>query len=573
MPGAIIYRLSIIILFLLLSFPAAISADSDNWQYIVSPGALNPYHAFISGIENCTKCHELMSGISVDKCLFCHGTINERIDSLKGYHGTLSKDCFSCHTGHTINIIKNFSREEFDHNRSIFPLAGGHRKPVCEKCHLRKEKKTGRDRFTFIGVSTECAGCHVNIHESGSMENCGDCHGQDEWTKTAFDHNGQTKYSLIGIHGGVPCEKCHGKDNAAEGIRNFSVPDFNNCLSCHEDRHEGVLSADCLTCHTMRGWKTLVFSHDQSAYALKGEHRNVSCGSCHAEGKYKAIKHDTCSACHQKTPHNLLHEPCTSCHSEDGWRALLAGWERDIDGHQKYNYPLKGAHLKTDCGKCHVQEEGSKYFAMQYGSCIDCHRDEHGGQFKDKSCEACHVVEDFKKLTFDHEQAEFKLEVMHKEIKCEKCHAEKQYAAIPVDCGSCHKDITAFYKGRFDRYSGEIPSPKSRLVGCRACHETNRKDFNVEGATCLTCHEKTYDDYFSVWREFIKKEVSRLDEKMTDLSNCMERSPEKQNGLMEIKEKAAFIEKNFYHNYRLSAMVIREYIEELDNAAAGGCGE
>jgi len=553
--------------------PSAVCAQGDRWQYILSPGALNPYHSYISGIINCTRCHEIPQGISEEKCLECHREIRERRESLRGYHGTLSLDCFQCHTEHQENIIKNFDNKKFDHTKSLFLLSGKHAHTECEKCHLKEEKRTGMKRFTYLGISMECIGCHENIHRTSSMEKCGHCHSQEDWQKTSFNHDIDTKYTLDGLHRSIDCKICHKGNDSSSGTKVFSIEGFESCLACHKDTHEGTLSADCLVCHGMKGWKPAVFLHDNSAYKLKGAHIKVRCDACHEQGRYRGIKHDTCAACHQKTSHNRLHEPCTSCHTEEKWSTLIKGWDKNADKHAAYNYQLEGAHLKAQCSVCHIKTDIPRYFGIKHDNCIDCHRDEHKGQFQDRRCEACHVVEDFKKLTFDHERTEFKLEQLHGKVKCESCHREKQYTSVPIACESCHKDIARFYKGIFGKNSPPLPSPKSRIVGCDKCHETDIKDFKVDGAKCLSCHERHYDDFFNAWEGFLKMDISGLSEKVKRLFDCKTIPQNNQKEIEKVMDGLSFLEKNLHHNYRLSAMVINEYMGFLEGTEQEDCRE
>jgi hypothetical protein len=476
-----------------------------------------------------------------------------------------------CHTEHKREIIKDFKHKEFDHNKSLFTLAGKHVLAECEKCHLKTEEKTVTKRFTYIGISRDCTGCHENIHRTKSSEKCDNCHGEDEWKKTTFDHNTQSRYKLSGLHGSITCEKCHKEKGGSGKIRDFSLPGFDSCLTCHEDTHKGSLSPDCLQCHTLKGWKTLVFSHEQSKYQLRGAHKKAACNSCHTANKYVGLNYKKCSDCHKKTPHNGLHEPCTSCHGEESWKTLVKGWDRDVEGHGRYDYQLAGAHTNVACNKCHESDNTVVYFKMNYSKCIDCHRDEHNRQFPEKKCDECHVLEDFKKLTFDHERADFKLEVMHKDIQCEKCHEDKKYKPVPVNCEECHNEITKYYRGMFNTYPVVIPSPKSRLVMCEKCHETNKENFKADGNTCISCHEKVYEDFFNTWSNYMKDQLSSLAVKMKTIDGCENLPPETLESMKKKKDEIEFVGKNFYHNYRLSESIMGEYNELLDRVLSEEC--
>jgi hypothetical protein len=125
----------------------------------------------------------------------------------------------------------------------------------------------------------------------------------------------------------------------------------------------------------------------------------------------------------------------------------------------------------------------------------------------------------------------------------------------------------------FGENATPLPSPKSRIVGCDKCHETDIKDFKVDGAKCLSCHEKHYDDFFNAWEGFLKMDISGLSGKMKILVDCKTIPMNDQKEIKKRMDGLSFLEKNLHHNYRLSAMVINDYMGFLEGKEQEGCRE
>ena len=92
---------------------------------------------------------------------------------------------------------------------------------------------------------------------------CINCHTTDSWKDLAkpmkFDHT-TTGFTLQGAHSNAQCIQCH-------TTKRFTGTST-DCFKCHTadftkalvPNHQlGKFSRECLTCHTMTGWKPSVF--------------------------------------------------------------------------------------------------------------------------------------------------------------------------------------------------------------------------------------------------------------------------------------------------------------------------
>jgi hypothetical protein len=199
---------------------------------------------------DCAACHagERYTGTAT-ACVGCH-----RIQDVhQGRYGPKCEDC------HDQNIWK---MAQFNHNKTKFPLRGGHANVKCDACH------TGdlfRDK-----LATSCVSCHKkdDAHKGQLGSRCEQCHGEASWRKSvAFDHD-LTRFPLIARHAIVPCEECH---------HTASYKDTRSaCADCHQDQfHEGRLGTNCALCHNPNGWAGRIFrpAPSRATIAIAMRHR------------------------------------------------------------------------------------------------------------------------------------------------------------------------------------------------------------------------------------------------------------------------------------------------------------
>ena len=262
----------------------------------------------------CEKCHkpgQPFAGIKFDKCRQCHEDY---------HHGEFAKRasagaCEECHGVEGFRPAK-FTLEQ--HQKSDYPLAGGHLAVPCEGCHRPNRDAKPAKEFQFAFKTTDCESCHGDPHKGSQkklsdVKTCEGCHQVDSWQLVAFDHE-KTKFPLVGKHATTACRKCHSAElNKFDPAQmRFVITNF-TCSDCHQDKHGGQFAlanatppTDCARCHFSSTWKELKFDHNRdSAYKLEGAHSKVPCNGCHKEEstesapvvRYKPIASD-CKSCH-----------------------------------------------------------------------------------------------------------------------------------------------------------------------------------------------------------------------------------------------------------------------------------
>ena len=379
-----------------------------------------------------------------EKCLSCH----------QDHHkGQFDKTCETCHALSQWKPVQSF-----DHQKTGFPLTGGHQTVTCTKCHPVNNK----NEMHFRPIKHEvCIDCHRDPHQAKFGNRCEKCHTTTAWrgtVKKGFNHD-MTRYPLRGKHQQVACEKCHQPNRPVKGLS------FATCRSCHQDYHRGAFDDHsskgvCESCHTIEGFAPSKFDipeHQKSDYPLEGAHLAVPCIACHKNevGPWRfSFKNRDCQVCHIN-PHGeevrqlSLSKPemgCAFCHGFESWMDVTFD-------HNKSGFRLEEKHNRIKCSSCHQRSEiGMLRFSGLKPDCKNCHTDVHRGQFRTADgidCGKCHTAKDWLAEKFMHSRdSRFTIEGAHRYVTCEKCHPTEEengvkftrYKPLEITCASCHKD-------------------------------------------------------------------------------------------------------------------------------------
>lgn len=380
----------------------------------------------------CKKCH---AGHPVNykgasqECVSCH----LKADKHKGKYG---KKCETCH------IDRGWKEIEFNHDRETkFKLLGKHEAVKCLACHKGSLYKTK--------TPTTCVACHRkdDVHKGGVGDKCENCHTEERWKTTKFDHGKNTKYPLLGKHATTRCEACH-----KPGIKEKLAL---TCVGCHQgkDKHKGDFGAKCESCHKESDWKEIIFDHRRDTkYPLTGKHEKVKCTACHTGNISRQKLSIDCVACHKKDDvhKDRLGKRCESCHDMKSWKDARTD-------HGRARFPLLGMHLKVECKKCHL----TQLYRDSPSDCFACHKKDDSKVHKlrlGKQCESCHNARSWKAWDFDHDLTNFRLEGGHKKPDCYACHKKEVTGrfTVPRSCAGCHQDE--------DVHQGEFGQQ------CERCH-------------------------------------------------------------------------------------------------------
>jgi hypothetical protein len=422
------------------------------------------------------------------ECSDCHEDV---------HRGRLGPLCASCH------VVAGFDQVDdaaFDHGRTRFPLVGRHAAVKCAECH---EHDAPREPLAF----DRCVACHDDPHDgratlAGREVGCAACHDERGFRPSTYgvEEHRASAYPLLGKHASVKCADCHTSTvvgaSAGRGDKLVELrPAHDACGDCHLDAHAGQLrgrpgGGACESCHRVDGWAPSTFDaarHAALRFTLAGRHAKAECSSCHSARRTDLAPlpagvtlgsaavllvgvETECAACHYDPHEGMPAKGCRDCHDLDGFRPSTV----DVAMHDRFRYPLEGAHRATPCALCHEEltrppavihllhvegEAKPLRFSATHDRCEPCHADPHGGQFAARGeggrCSACHTPERFTPATgFDHDRdAAFALAGAHRNVPCASCHrapagsadAVVRYRPLTRRCRDCHggaaKDI------------------------------------------------------------------------------------------------------------------------------------
>lgn len=209
---------------------------------------------------------------------------------------------------------------------------------------------------------------------------------------------------------------------------------------------------------------------DHPGVSLGGGHEKVKCATCHDQGNMKSpSRGDRCASCHAPVHEAPFGNDCKSCHQQIRWVGLPEDLGRRLHG--KTSYPLTGKHEATACKACHspALPQARRFRKLAFDDCMDCHRDSHAGQFKDRergACEPCHTTAGFSPTLFGleaHQSSRFELTGAHEAAPCGTCHTSKSprldWQLPKQACADCH-----------DNPHGARFRAEMERGGCETCH-------------------------------------------------------------------------------------------------------
>ena len=385
----------------------------------------------------CEQCHDPKTAWGKKppfaSCGSCHPDVHAGKATLLGK----VVDCASCHG---VEGWKPSTYGVDQHAGSRYPLKGAHTRVKCEACHLKDPPGVlpaalGKAGVLMRPAFDRCATCHRDAH-GGQLARrpdrgaCEPCHRVEGWkpsTYTVRDH-ARLRLTLGGRHGTVACAACHGADRkglrplpGAEVLGTAKVAILLkeiDCVACHFDPHDGRFVAKgarakakgCVTCHGLEAFRPAsvdVLLHRTFGAPLEGAHRATPCDACHTESKLPragstlvlargqtpampfVMKDTRCVACHANVHGTQFARRrdkgvCQACHNEDAFKPA-SRFNHDLHA----AFPLKGAHARVACAKCHPTRKDAAGKPMVVYTGIK------------KECRACHGSRPLGKLTQD----------------------------------------------------------------------------------------------------------------------------------------------------------------------------
>jgi hypothetical protein len=344
----------------------------------------------------CAKCHApggvpWVAKPAFDRCGACHADAHGGQATLAGQLA----DCAACHTVDG-NTPSTFTVER--HDASPYPLQGAHRKVRCASCHPGGGKGPGRAGVLLRPRRARCDDCHADVHAGQAKDradggDCGACHDTNAFRPSTWiaSRHAETGFPLDGRHAAAACAACHGPSRpglpalpgpSELGKAGVALRLPRDCAACHVDPHGGRFTAGgarpapggCAACHDATSFhpsRIDTEGHGRLGFTFTGAHVKVPCAKCHAElnappspssltlaaGDRRPLvfgaRRNRCDSCHAD-PHGGQFAKrsnvgaCDSCHVDQAFRPAAR-----FDHGRDTRFPLKGAHSRVPCGRCH----------------------------------------------------------------------------------------------------------------------------------------------------------------------------------------------------------------------------
>ncbi len=162
-------------------------------------------------------------------------------------------------------------------------------------------------------------------------------------------------------------------------------------------------------------------------------------------------------------PHETFPADCSICHVSESWEQLKTNFS--FDHAQETAFPLRAAHKKAACLRCHNDFGPVKTFTAR--GCAGCHTDPHEAQLG-KTCTQCHNESTWRPqgLIAEHARSRFPLVGSHASVACARCHERAStgdYSRAPVECAACHRE-DAVAATAIDHVANNW------LASCNRCH-------------------------------------------------------------------------------------------------------
>ena len=127
-------------------------------------------------------------------------------------------------------------------------------------------------------------------------------------------------------------------------------------------------------------------------------------------------------------------------------------------------------------------------------------------------CSACHLVEGWEKVRFNHDPTGFPLRGAHVTVACGSCHPRGFDVPVADTCAGCHRDRhggefglmcegchddkswQALFQADAHRRTGFPLIGKHALIPCQQCHGNMRdRTFVSAPLGCVSCHQADYN--------------------------------------------------------------------------------
>jgi hypothetical protein len=198
---------------------------------------------------------------------------------------------------------------------------------------------------------------------------------------------------------------------------------------------------------------------------------------------------------------------CTKCHT----LGEKVSNEKCLDCHMELRERIsenRGYHSSTEvkgqsCIICHSDHHGREFKMIRFDADQFNHAltgyDLHGAHAK-INCKACHKIENISDVKIKSKSSTY----LGLDQKCVSCHTDYHQGTLSSDCASCH-DFTGFRPApKFDHNTARFPlRGKHASADCLLCHKKmqqngleTQKFKGLSYGKCTSCHKDVHSNKF-----------------------------------------------------------------------------
>jgi len=323
----------------------------------------------------------------------------------------------------------------------------------------------------------DCRGCHQRKHR-GILEMYLGMGGRG--TPMIPSHMFQVRVECVACHI-VPKES---EEERSEVVGQTFRPSEQACLNCHGKQYRGMLRH---WTDTLERMTALITPKLQAARDALAAADSKSAKVARARRLVEDADFNVTFVTWAKGVHNVFYA-ADLLKLANGWldeAVALTGRTPTRSDDQL----VRGTYCAV---LCHEDAGIRQTESVKFGSVTVPHV-RHITEFG-ATCTSCHSAETHKAVTATR-------------ATCSACH----HSPRNERCESCHRDQSAFYRGKTQTPLGQIrPNLMAETVGCTGCHDWSKKpSLAALGEACRACHEPQYDAILPEWTSGFRSEVRR----------------------------------------------------------------
>lgn len=219
--------------------------NNVNWQSLSSPGDLSQAHQFLE--SECETCHQPVNGVDDRQCILCHANETSLlIRQPTAFHADI-QECSACHIEHQgadasltqmdHSLLVDIARSPTDKmgKGSQVDLVFNDTLDRLQQ-HYRIQSGHNNPLLSETESLLNCASCHANDDRHFKLfgDDCGSCHGADQWTLANYRHPSPRSMDCAQCHQAPPSHyKPHYKKMSQKIAGRPNTP-VEQCYQCHQ---------------------------------------------------------------------------------------------------------------------------------------------------------------------------------------------------------------------------------------------------------------------------------------------------------------------------------------------------